>query len=81
MRTDARFRCEGDGLCCTDIHAVGPLNEEDVEFVSMISEDAIDRHEDEDAAVLMMRSDTGRCVFLGDAGCTLHAKLGPEMKP
>jgi len=81
VRTGARFTCEGDGLCCSDIHAVGPLNEEDVAFVSTISEEAIDRHEDEDAAVLMMRSDTGTCVFWSDDGCALHAKLGPEMKP
>ena len=81
VRTGARFTCEGDGLCCSDIHAVGPLNEEDVEFVSTISEDAIDRHEEENAAVLMMRSDTGTCVFWSQEGCALHVKLGPVMKP
>lgn len=81
VRAGARFRCEGDGLCCSDIHAVGPLNEEDIEFIEMISADAIDRHEQENAAVLMMNTDTGHCVFWSDAGCALHAKLGPEMKP
>lgn len=81
VRPGARFRCEGDGLCCSDVHAVGPLNDEDVEFIEMISKDAIDRHEQEDAAVLMMNTDTGHCVFWSEAGCALHAKLGPEMKP
>ncbi|MEM8608169.1 MAG: hypothetical protein AAGF92_13745 [Myxococcota bacterium] len=81
VRPGARFVCEGDGLCCSDIHAVGPLNDEDIEFIQMISEDAIDRHEQEDAAVLMMNSDTGHCVFWNESGCALHAKLGPEMKP
>ncbi|MDH3199695.1 MAG: hypothetical protein OEM15_02265 [Myxococcales bacterium] len=81
LRTGARFSCEGDGLCCSDVHAVGPLNEEDIVFLASISEEAIDRHEDEDAAVLMMRSDTGTCVFWSEGGCALHAKLGPEMKP
>jgi hypothetical protein len=50
-------------------------------MLAVISEDAIDRHEGEDAAVLMMRSDTGRCVFWSEQGCAIHSKLGPEMKP
>jgi hypothetical protein len=81
IRPGARFDCVGDGLCCSDIHAVGPLNAEDREMLSMISEDAIDRHEGEDASVMMMRTDTGRCVFWSETGCALHSKLGPEMKP
>ncbi|MDH3726696.1 MAG: hypothetical protein OER77_04120 [Myxococcales bacterium] len=81
VRNGARFSCEGDGLCCSDVHAVGPLNEEDIAFLSTISEEAIDHHEDEDVAVLMMRGDTGTCVFWSEDGCALHAKLGPEMKP
>lgn len=81
IRPGARFDCVGDGLCCSDIHAVGPLNAEDREMLAMISEDAIDRHEGEDAAVMMMRTDTGRCVFFGDQGCALHSQLGPEVKP
>jgi len=81
VRPGARFDCVGDGLCCSDIHAVGALSDEDCEMLAMISEDAIDRHEGEDAAVLMMRSDTGRCVFWSEQGCAIHAQLGPEMKP
>jgi hypothetical protein len=81
VRPGARFDCVGDGLCCSDIHAVGALSEDDCEMLSMISEDAIDRHQAEDAAVMMMRSDTGRCVFWSEEGCAIHAQLGPEMKP
>jgi hypothetical protein len=81
VRPGARFDCVGDGLCCSDIHAVGALSDEDCEMLAVISDDAIDRHEGEDAAVLMMRSDTGRCVFWNGQGCAIHAQLGPEMKP
>lgn len=81
VRPGARFDCVGDGLCCSDIHAVGALGERDCEMLALISEDAIDRHEGEDVAVMMMRSDTGRCVFWGEQGCALHSQLGPEMKP
>ena len=58
---------------------MGPLDEEDVAFLSAISEDAVDRHDGD--AVLMMRSDTGTCVFWSEDGCALHAKLGPQSKP
>jgi len=81
VRAGARFDCVGDGLCCSDIHAVGALSDEDCQMLEMISEDAVDRHEGEDAAVLMMRSDTGRCVFWSDQGCAIHAQIGPQLKP
>ncbi len=81
VRPGARFDCAGDGLCCTDVHAIGPLSDEDRRLLSVISAEAIERHEGGDAAVLMMRSDTGRCVFWSEGGCAIHAKLGPEMKP
>lgn len=81
VRPGARFDCVGDGLCCSDIHAVGALTDDDCEMLAVISEDAFDRHEGEDAAVMMMRSDTGHCVFWSEAGCALHSQLGPELKP
>jgi hypothetical protein len=81
VRPGARFDCVGDGLCCSDIHAVGALSEEDCEMLALISEDAIDRHQEENTAVMMMRSDTGRCVFWSEDGCALHAQLGPDIKP
>jgi len=81
VRPGARFDCVGDGLCCSDIHAVGALSEDDCEMLSVISKDAIDRHQGEDAAVMMMRKDTGRCVFWSEQGCAIHSQLGPNMKP
>lgn len=81
VRPGARFECVGDGLCCSDIHVVGPLSDEDCQMLALISEDAIDRFEGEDAAVMMMRIDTGRCVFWSEDGCAIHAGLGSTMKP
>jgi len=81
VRPGARFDCVGDGLCCSDIHAVGALTEEDCERLALISEEAVDRYEDGGDAVLMMRSDTGRCVFWTEEGCLIHRRLGPEIKP
>ena len=81
VRPGAKYTCHGDGLCCTDIHAIGALEEHDCEFLTAISEDAVTRHPTEDASVLMMQAESGACVFLGEGGCALHARLGPENKP
>ncbi|MGB8332758.1 MAG: hypothetical protein WCE62_21720 [Polyangiales bacterium] len=81
VRPGARFDCVGDGLCCSDIHAVGALSDEDCQMLTLISEHAIARYEGEDSAVMMMQSDTGRCVFWSEEGCAIHSRLGPAMKP
>lgn len=81
VRPGARFSCELDGLCCSDIHAIGPLDEQDCELISAIAPEAIEKHHGDDEPVLMMRQDTGTCIFLSEQGCALHAKLGPEFKP
>ncbi|MGB5694868.1 MAG: hypothetical protein WBM46_04375 [Polyangiales bacterium] len=81
VRFGARFDCVGDGLCCSNIHAVGPLSDADCEMLILISENAVEHHEGEDSAILMMRSDTGHCVFWSENGCAIHSQLGPEMKP
>ena len=81
VRPGARFSCTLDGLCCSDIHAIGPLDEQDCDLISAISEDAIEKHHADNEPVLLMRKDTGTCVFLSEQGCLLHAKLGSEFKP
>ncbi len=81
VRPGARFECAGDGLCCADVHAIGPLSDEDREMLTVISEAAVERHDGGDDAVLIMRSDTGRCVFWTEDGCVIHNKLGGHLKP
>jgi len=60
---------------------VGALSDEDCQMLSLISKDAIARYEGEDAAMMMMRGDTGRCVFWSEEGCAIHSRLGSAMKP
>jgi hypothetical protein len=81
VRPGARFDCFRDGLCCGDIHAVGALTDDDCQKLAMISEASIDRYQGEDGAFLMMRSDTGQCVFWSEEGCLIHRQLGAVMKP
>ena len=79
-RPGARYACAGDGLCCTNIHAIGSLTDEEVVTFSTIADGAVQRLED-GTAILLMAGDTGRCVFRTDEGCAVHATLGEAAKP
>jgi hypothetical protein len=81
VRPGARYRCFGDGLCCSDMHAIGPLDHKAVVTLSVIAPEALCFSEAHDAHVLMMREGDGTCVFLADGLCQLHATMGGELKP
>lgn len=77
-RPGARFRCHGDGLCCTDVHTFGPLDDREVEALRAIDPGAV--IERDGMRALPVRAD-GRCVFRTATRCELHARLGPGSKP
>ncbi len=80
-RPGARFTCAGDGLCCTDAHALGPVTPKERRQVERFRDDATVYLPTLDARVLASTPDGG-CVFLrGGAGCSIHADHGPEAKP
>jgi len=79
VRPGARFRCFGDGTCCTDIHAAGPIGRDDRKTLSLIADGVCVRMNGGKEYMLATKGD-GTCVFLGDAVCELHAALGPEIK-
>jgi hypothetical protein len=84
VREGARFSCAGDGLCCMDIHSLGPLGERDVALLSLIAPGLARRAGDH--ACLRMKED-GSCVFLGEAPggaprpCGLHGAADGALKP
>jgi Fe-S-cluster containining protein len=80
IRPGAQYACAGDGLCCTDIHAIGPIKRKEREMLRLISPEVVVRKPEVDAHVLEMRAD-GSCLFLGERGCELHAAFGPFGKP
>ena len=80
LRRDARYRCFGDGLCCTDIHGIGPLDRREERELERISAAVCREDADYDGVVLATNRD-GRCLFLGRRGCELHRALGSEVKP
>jgi hypothetical protein len=80
IRPGARFDCFGDGLCCTDIHALGPVTRAEKREVDLLAPGSLVRHKDLNAPVFRTASDGG-CVNLSRRGCELHAQHGPEAKP
>jgi hypothetical protein len=80
-RPGARFTCAGDGLCCTDAHALGPVTRKERRQVERFRDDATVYLPTLEARVLATKPDGG-CVFLlPDARCGIHAEHGPEAKP
>jgi hypothetical protein len=90
-RPGARFACAGDGLCCTDLHLLGPLSRGEVAQLRAERADATVWNERIGARVLKTVGE-GACTFLATSdatseyrldasSCTLHARLGPEGKP
>jgi len=80
-RPGARYTCFGDGLCCTDIHGIGPLTKKEVTAMRRIDRKSAGWNDEHDDYMLNTAADGG-CVFLmSDMRCSVHAKLGAEAKP
>jgi hypothetical protein len=74
------FDCFGDGLCCTDIHALGPVTRKEKAAVELLEPGALIRHKDLMAPVFRTQA-SGACVLRSGRGCELHARHGAEAKP
>ena len=82
IRPGARYTCFGDGLCCTDVHGLGPLTRKEVRSLRVISDAVVATPSMTGFDEPMLRTrDDGGCLFLGEGRCELHAALGPEAKP
>jgi len=80
-RPGARFACAGDGLCCTDAHALGPVTRKERKQVEVFRSDATVYLPTLDGRFLKSKSD-GSCIFLrADALCSIHAEHGAQAKP
>lgn len=77
VRPGARFACHGDGLCCTDLHRLGPIA--DAEARALVPPSSLVRDPELDA--IAMRTTEGACVELDVSGCALHRRAGADAKP
>ncbi len=79
-RPGAAFECHGDGLCCSDIHSLGPLTRSEARSLNLIAPRIVVPSDYAGGPVLAPRLD-GCCLFLGEGRCELHAALGSAAKP
>lgn len=80
LRQGARYDCFGDGLCCTDIHALGPVTPAERRAVELLEPGSLVRHKDLKEPVFRTQ-EHGPCVLRSARGCELHARHGAEAKP
>ena len=87
LRPGCRYECHGDGTCCTNIHVIGPLNNQDAARVREAgtivfpSRKTVVR-KDPGLERLVVVHDGSACVFLDEqARCRIHGSVGPKYKP
>jgi hypothetical protein len=80
VRQGARFSCSSDGLCCTDLHALGPITRSEARELRRLLPGSVMFHPDVDAPC-MRPSDGGGCAQLSEGLCSVHAKMGAAAKP
>ncbi|MBX7194172.1 MAG: hypothetical protein K1X94_19110 [Sandaracinaceae bacterium] len=79
VRPGASFACHGDGLCCTDIHQLGPVTRDEKRALDALEPEATTRI----AGLVLLRiaeaPHEGGCAFLdADMRCRVHAS---EVRP
>jgi hypothetical protein len=80
-RPGARFRCVGDGLCCTDIHALGPLTPNEANALSSVVPDALSWNDEFSGDCLRVDA-KGACQQLDpDGRCSVQRRFGLDKKP
>ena len=80
VRKGAHYTCFGDGLCCTDIHALGPVTRGEKKAVDLLEPGVLIRHKDLGQPVFRT-AEGGACVLRSTRGCELHARHGAPAKP
>lgn len=81
LREGARYRCFGDGLCCNDVHGLGPLTRAELVQIRKIDPRGAS-YADEFEDYMLETAADGGCHFLrADQLCGIHAERGPEAKP
>lgn len=80
VRDGARYTCFGDGLCCTDAHALGPVTEPERRRLELVQDKPVVHHGSLDIDVV--RTVGSRCLFLERSGsCEVHRVHGESAKP
>ena len=80
-RVGAQYTCFGDGLCCTNIHGLGPISKKELVQVRSRDRQGAGWDDDFDDRMLRTAPDGGCHFLLRDLRCGIHAESGPQAKP
>ena len=80
VRPGARFACASDGLCCTDLHALGPMTRSETRAMRRLIPGSVLYHPDVEAPCMRPGPD-GVCEQWKSGLCGVHARHGAEHKP
>ncbi len=81
VRPGARYTCFGDGLCCTNIHGLGPLTKKELVQVRRRDPSGAGWDDEFEDRMLFTEPDGGCHFLMADLRCGIHAADGPEAKP
>lgn len=80
VRAGTRFVCHADGVCCSDVHTLGPIKPAELVPLRRLLPDPATL--DPSVKGMAFRTQGGGCVFLRDDHlCRVHAELGVATKP
>lgn len=79
LRHGARFACADDGLCCTDVHRLGPVEPVEARALGLTTRRSLLR--DPALGALVFATVDGACVHRDASGCGLHRAGGARAKP
>lgn len=80
VRPGARYTCFGDGVCCTDVHGLGPITKTELVRLQRIKPEAVGYDESFEDHMLRSAADGGCSFLLSDMRCGVHAELGADAK-
>ena len=60
VRPGAQFSCSSDGLCCFDVHAFGPLSDQEADRLHAFSPEVVQEHRE---SLVILSTVEGRCIF------------------
>ncbi len=81
FRKGAAYTCFGDGLCCTDIHGLGPITKRELIQIRRIDPRGADHSEAFEDFMLRTAADGGCHFLMPDMLCRVHAEHGADQKP
>ena len=81
VRDGARYTCRADGICCTSIHGLGPLTDDELVQIRKVDKRGASFDEDFEDNMLKIASDGGCHFLMPDKLCRVHAEHGEEAKP